>query len=106
VDTYSAEDLWYFDVPLAIRLRKRLLSRWRWLVNARILVNKSEDQVSVGQITMNQYYTHLPSIWTVQNATLDRIGSAWEYFQTNLLNLWGFPICQVQVEKSQVACFV
>jgi hypothetical protein len=27
VDTYSAEDLWYFDVPLAIRLRKRLLSR-------------------------------------------------------------------------------
>jgi hypothetical protein len=27
VDTYSAEDRWYFDVPLAIQLRKPLRSR-------------------------------------------------------------------------------
>jgi hypothetical protein len=27
VDTYSAEDRWYFDVPLEIRLRKPLRSR-------------------------------------------------------------------------------
>ena len=38
VDTYSAEDRWYFDVLLAIRLRKPLRSRRRWLINARILV--------------------------------------------------------------------
>jgi hypothetical protein len=40
VDTYSANDWWYFDMPLAIWLRKPLRSRRRWLVNARILVNK------------------------------------------------------------------
>jgi hypothetical protein len=27
VDMYSAEDRWYFDVPLAIQPRKRLCSR-------------------------------------------------------------------------------
>jgi hypothetical protein len=42
VDTYSTEDWWYFDVPLAIRLCKPLRSRQRWLVNARILANKSD----------------------------------------------------------------
>jgi hypothetical protein len=78
VNMYSAEDQWYFDVPLAIQLRKPLRSRQQWLVNARILVNKSEDRASVGQTTMNQYYTHLPSIWTVQNVTLRRIGSVQE----------------------------
>jgi hypothetical protein len=43
VDTYAAEDRWYFDLPLTLRLRKPLRSRRRWLVNARILVNKSEQ---------------------------------------------------------------
>jgi hypothetical protein len=43
VDTYSVEDQWYFDVPLAIQLCKLLRSRCRWLVNARILVVKSEQ---------------------------------------------------------------
>ena len=89
VDTYSAEDRWYFDMPLAIRLRKPLRSRRRWLVNARILVNKSADRASIGQTTMNQYFAHLPSIRTVRNASLERIESVREYIQTNLLNLWG-----------------
>jgi hypothetical protein len=43
VDTYSAEDWWYFDILLAMRLRNPLWSRQRWLVNARILANKPED---------------------------------------------------------------
>jgi hypothetical protein len=89
VDTYAAEDRWYFDVPLAIRLRKPLRSRRRWLVNARILANKSADRATIGQTTLNQYFTHLPSIRTVRNASLERIGSAREYVQTNLLNLFG-----------------
>jgi hypothetical protein len=41
VDTYSAEDRWYFDMPLAIRLHKPLRLRRRWLTNARILMDKS-----------------------------------------------------------------
>jgi hypothetical protein len=40
VDTYSAKDWWYFDVPLAIRLYNPLWSRQQWPVNARILANK------------------------------------------------------------------
>jgi hypothetical protein len=54
VDTYSVEDQWYFDVPLAIRLCKPLRSRQRWLVNARTLVDKSEQHALIGQMTMHQ----------------------------------------------------
>jgi hypothetical protein len=86
VDTYSADDQWYFDMPLAIRLRKPLCSRRRWLVNARILVNKSADHASLGQTTMNQYFAHIPSIQTVRNASLERIKSVRGYIQTNLLS--------------------
>jgi hypothetical protein len=70
VDMYSAEDRWYFNVPLAIRLRKPLWLRRQWLVNVRILVDKSENRASIGQTTMNQYYPHLPSARTVANASL------------------------------------
>jgi hypothetical protein len=70
VDIYSAEDWWYFNVPLAIRLRKPLWSRWQWHVNAIILVEKSENRASIGHTTMNQYYPHLPSARTVANASL------------------------------------
>jgi hypothetical protein len=89
VDTYSADDRWYFDMPLAIWLRKPLRSRRRWLVNTQILVNKSADHASIGQTTMNQYFAHIPSIRTVRNASLERIESIRGYIQTNLLSLWG-----------------
>jgi hypothetical protein len=89
VDIYSAEDQWYFNVPLAIRLHKPLQSRWQWLVNVRILVDKSKNRASIGQTTMNQYYLHLLSARTVANASLgERIGCAQQYIQTNLVNLW------------------
>jgi hypothetical protein len=84
-----AEDRWYFDVPLAIRLHKPLRSRRWWLVNARILVDKSESRTLIGQMMMNQYYPHLPSARTVRNASLGKwIGSAQKYILTNLMNLW------------------
>jgi hypothetical protein len=70
VDTYSVEDQWYFDVPLAIRLWKPLRSRQRWLVNARTLVDKSEQHASIGQMTMHQYHPHLPFKRTVSNMSL------------------------------------
>jgi hypothetical protein len=44
VESYLADDRWYFDVPLAIRLCKLLRLRQQWLVNARILVDKSESR--------------------------------------------------------------
>jgi hypothetical protein len=53
---------------------------------------------------LNQYFTHLPSIMTVQNASLKMIGSVQEYFQTNLLNLFGARM-PGPGWKSQVACF-
>jgi hypothetical protein len=98
VDRYSTEDRWYFDVLLAIRLCKPLRSRQCWLVNARILANKSVDWATIREMTLNQYFTHLPSIRTVQNASLERIGSVWEYVQINLLNLFG-AICRVQADN-------
>jgi hypothetical protein len=88
VDTYAAKDRWYFALPLMLWLRKPLRSRRWWLVNARILVNKSEQWTTIGQMMMNQYYPHLPSARTVTNGTLERIASARQYFQMSLLNLW------------------
>jgi hypothetical protein len=80
VDTYAAKDRWYFAFPLTLRLRKQLHSRRRWLVNAQILVNKLEQRTTIGQMTMNQYYPHLPSTRTVTNGTLKRITSARQNF--------------------------
>jgi hypothetical protein len=89
IDSYSAEDRWYFDVPLTIRLRKPLRLRRRWLVNARILTAKSANRALIGQMTMNQFYPHLPSARIVTNDSLgERIGSACRYIQMNLLNMW------------------
>ncbi len=85
----SAEDRWYFDVPLVIRLHKPLRSRQQWLINARILVNKSADHTSLGPMRINQYYVHLPSFRTVRNASLERIESVRTYVQTSLLNFMG-----------------
>jgi hypothetical protein len=88
VDVFAAEDRWYFDVPLMLRLRKPLRSRCRWLINARILANKSKQHTTIGQMTLNQYYPHLLSTRTVRNGTLEQIASARQYTQTSLLNLW------------------
>jgi hypothetical protein len=41
VDTYSAQDRWRFDMPLALHLRTRLRSRNRWLLLTKILIEKS-----------------------------------------------------------------
>jgi hypothetical protein len=88
VDVFAAEDRWYFDVPLTIRLCKPLWSRHRWLINARILANKSEQRTTIGQMMLNQHYPHLPSTRTVTNGTLEWIASARQSIQTSLSNLW------------------
>jgi hypothetical protein len=63
-----------------------------------------EDRARIGQTTLNQYFTHLPSVRTVRNASLERIGSVQEYFQMNLLNLFGARMLGPGW-KSQVARF-
>jgi hypothetical protein len=74
VNTYSAENRWCFDIPLATRLCKPLQLRCQWLVHARILA-KSEQCALIGQTRMNQYYPHLPSMRTITNGSLEQIGS-------------------------------
>jgi hypothetical protein len=50
---------------------------------------KDFGQASIGQMMMNQYYPHLPSVRIVTNASLvEWIGSAQCYIQMNLLTLW------------------
>jgi hypothetical protein len=88
-DTYAAEDCWYFEkIPLVLCLRKPLQSRRQWLVNTRILANKSEHHAMIGQTMLNQYYQHLPSIRTSVSGTREQIVSVRQYIQTSLLNLW------------------
>jgi hypothetical protein len=53
VDVFAAEDCWYFDVPLTLQLREPLRSRCQWLINARILANKSKQCTTIGQMTLN-----------------------------------------------------
>jgi hypothetical protein len=72
VERYSAEDCWYFDIPLAIWLCKPLCSRRHWLVNARKLLDKSVNCASIGQTTMNHFCPHLPSTRTARNTVLER----------------------------------
>jgi hypothetical protein len=76
------------DVPLMLRLCKPLRSRCQLLINARILANKSEQCTTIGQMMLNQYYPHLPSMRTVTNGTLEQIASARQYIQRSLSNLW------------------
>ena len=56
VDSYAAEDRWRFDMPLALRLRKPLRSRQRWLAITRILVEKSRNDDPRGQSQMTTYF--------------------------------------------------
>jgi len=56
VDTYSAEDRWYFEMPLAFRLRKPLRSRRRWLLLARVLADKSSDRATTGQRPLTAFF--------------------------------------------------
>ena len=50
IDNYDVADRWYFELPLALRLRRPLRSRRRWLMNARILVDKSATRAMWGQL--------------------------------------------------------
>jgi hypothetical protein len=68
------------------------------------LANKSEQRVSIGQTTMNQYYPiSCPwgQWWMHHLSGLDLLGSMfrWPYWT------FGVPVRWDPVEKSQVACF-
>jgi hypothetical protein len=56
IDTYSAQDRWRFDMPLAIRLRTPLRSRRRWLALTKILIAKSSNLDPRGQSQLTTYF--------------------------------------------------
>lgn len=47
--SYDVTDHWYFEMPLALRLKELVRSRRRWLERARALAAKSGERASVGQ---------------------------------------------------------
>jgi hypothetical protein len=88
VDSFAAEDRWYFHMPLALRLKKPLRSRRRWLVNARVLAAKSHQRIFIGQMPLTAYYPHLESARLVVNRTLGpSIATVTNFIQSTLTNL-------------------
>jgi len=59
IDSYAAEDRWRFDLPLALRLKKPLRSRRRWLELTKILVEKSTNMDTSGQQQLTTYFQRL-----------------------------------------------
>jgi hypothetical protein len=63
VDTYSAQDRWRFDMPLALRLRTRLQSRNRWLLLTKVLIEKSTNTDPQGQSWLTTYFQVINTLW-------------------------------------------
>jgi hypothetical protein len=82
-------DWWYFDMPLAIRLKKPLWSHWWWLTNARLLVAKSHSWINIGQVPLTMYYPTVSSDWPVANRLLGPFHIVPEYVQITLTCLFG-----------------
>ena len=84
IDNYDAANRWYFELPLALRLRRPLRSRRRWLMNARILVDKSVTHAMSGQTNLTTYFPHQPASQQVVHRTLGlSIQTARTFMQTN-----------------------
>jgi hypothetical protein len=73
VDSFAAEDRWYFEMPLALHLRKPLRSRKRWLTLARVLASKSGERVFVGQTPLTAFFQVLRNHRRVLNASLEPV---------------------------------
>jgi hypothetical protein len=82
-------DQWYFDMPLALHLKKPLRSCWWWLTNAKLLVAKSHSQINIGQVPLTTYYPTASSNRTVANHSLGPFHMVPEYVQTTLMSLFG-----------------
>jgi hypothetical protein len=88
VDSFAAKDRWYFDMPLALWLKKPLCSWWQWLVNARVLASKSHQHIFIGQMPLTAYYPHVESAWLVVNWMLGpSIAMVTNFIQSTLTNL-------------------
>lgn len=86
VDSYAVEDRWYFEMPLALRLRKPLRSRRRWLVLARTLAAKSGYRAMIGQMPMTAFFQPRRSFRRVVNTVLEdpRVNAVTNFVQTTL----------------------
>ena len=89
VDTFAAEDRWYFEMPLALRLQKPLRSRKRWLTLARVLASKSGERVFLGQTPLTAFFQVLRNPRRVVNASLEPvIAPVRQLVQTSLSAAW------------------
>jgi hypothetical protein len=68
--TYDVPDWWYFDMPLAICLKKPLWSCWWWHTNANMLVAKLYSRIHIGQVPLTMYYPTVSSDWPAVNCSL------------------------------------
>ena len=90
IETYDVEDRWYFDMPLALRLKKPLRSRRRWLTNAKLLVAKSHSRINIGQVPITTYFPTVPNERPVVNRSLGPFQVVPEYVQTTLTSIFGW----------------
>jgi hypothetical protein len=56
METYAVEDRQFFNLPLALRLRKPLRARRRWLALAKVLTSVSTHDDRKGQTLVNMYF--------------------------------------------------
>jgi hypothetical protein len=68
VETYAAEDCWYFDLPLVLMLCKPLRSQCQWHEEYSWTSKSLVQRAMIGQTMLNQYYyPQLTSARTVPN---------------------------------------
>jgi hypothetical protein len=89
IETYNVEDQWYFDMPLALHLKKPLRSCQRWFTNAKLLVAKSHSRINIGQVPLTTYYPTVSLNRTVANHSLGPFHMVPQYVQTTLTSLFG-----------------
>jgi hypothetical protein len=73
VDSFAAEDQCIKKIPLAIRLRKPLRTRRRWLALARVLAAKSEDRIFIGQAPLTAFFQTIQDHRRVLNTSLEPV---------------------------------
>jgi hypothetical protein len=89
IETCDEADRWYFDMPLAIHLKKPLWSHQQWLTNTKLLVTKLHSQINIGQVQLTMYYPTVSSDWPAANRSLGPFCIVPEYVQTTLTSLFG-----------------
>jgi len=92
IESYAAEDRWYFEMPLALRLRKPLRSRRRWLVLARTLAAKSGYRTTIGQMPITAFFQPVRSFRRAVYTVLEDTRSTMTTLVQSTLSSWRPPV--------------